>query len=202
MEAAIRQFLAEKPAKKLSRTAIGQFLVGSATKAVTRNKLTSHPLFGSLEGMSRKAVVAALDRLTASAEGARTLVATAGKTAPGATEQVPRRTGLAILQLLQRWPEGLPRSGVANVLRGVAWSDLVKKHGAAAFPELGVLSAHTYEELVQSVDRMTAKGYCEETARGRVRLSTLGRETLERRRITDSRASEMAPGCTSSPSPE
>jgi ATP-dependent DNA helicase RecQ len=180
IEAAIQRFLAEGPAAKLSRTAIGQFLVGSATKAVTRNRLGNHPLFGSLEGMSRKTVVAVLDKMmtaTVAAQARSRSLATAPL--PSADEQVPRKTGLAILALLDRWPDGLTRSGIANVLRGAAWASPVKDLGEVAFPEFGALAGVSYDELVRHVDRMTAKGYCEQATRGRVHLSSAGRETLE-----------------------
>ncbi len=92
---------------------------------------------------------------------------------------VARAVGLAILGLVAERNQLLAASGVANVLRGARSSDAVRSRpDLAASPYFGRLSGHDYRGLVCDVAAMRAKGYLAGAERGRLTLTTNGRQAL------------------------
>lgn len=64
-----------------------------------------------------------------------------------------------ILALVKEWDSKLPRSSVANILRGAGSSDIIKRYGQPAFGEhFGRLEALGYNELVNLIDEMLDNG--------------------------------------------
>jgi ATP-dependent DNA helicase DinG len=65
----------------------------------------------------------------------------------------------AILALVGAWNSKLPRSSVANVLRGASSSDVIKKYGQAAFNDhFGRLKGYEYHRLMALIDAMLENG--------------------------------------------
>lgn len=83
----------------------------------------------------------------------------------------------AVLALVAAWDAKLPRSSVANVLRGAASSDVIKKHGQASFGEhFGRLRAHDYQSLMALIDAMLESGRLS-LSEGRLELADEKRTT-------------------------
>lgn len=65
----------------------------------------------------------------------------------------------AVLALVAAWESKLPRSSIANILRGAASSDVIKKHGQDVFvPHYGQLKGRDYQELMSIIDVMLETG--------------------------------------------
>ena len=74
--------------------------------------------------------------------------------------EVPRRRGMSVLELVAENEGKLPPSGVANVLRGLRSSSVVKAHpDLLNSKQFGIEKGKKYEDLLPDVLAMIAKGY-------------------------------------------
>jgi hypothetical protein len=65
----------------------------------------------------------------------------------------------AVLALVGAWDSQLPRSSVANILRGALSSDVIKKYGHEAFAgHYGNLKGRDYSDLMALIDAMLDGG--------------------------------------------
>jgi hypothetical protein len=185
----------------LNTTAIARFLAGSSSKRLPGSWRTL-PGFGALSGTRmrtvRKLVDGALreeiapETACVPASGDNSVVSHDGpreevfwESAKRAftrveleSRSVPRQRGLWILELIQSRADGLAPSRIACILRGDAQYPRPRGAGLRDLPQWGRLADLEYQEVLQDVLAMWAKGYLRRAAQKSKRLVLSGNGQL------------------------
>ena len=187
----------------LNGTGVARFLAGSSSRKIPP-LLRELPEFGSLSNLKvrrlRRLAELALDRIAAEGAAAEDGPAPAA-VAPTRGEvfwssqhrsftrerliarEVARPTGLLILGLLEKVTDGFAPSRIVSLLRGkgeAAEALRGEEEPGASLPQSGSLAKARYEDLLEDVLAMWAKGYLSLAAGStrRLVLSKAGREAL------------------------
>lgn len=190
----------------MGRSGFAQLLNGSKSKTMDFFQLKTSPFYARLKDFTQKEITAYIDNLISlnKFELIRKdypLLFIAGDKKPvdkpvqvlplesGLTDDrnkkpvdkpVPRKIGLGILRLVQRFDGKLPLSSIANVLRGAESSDVITKYGQGCFgTHFGLLKEYDYHQLKEFIELMLGKGYLSLEEKNKLRLTTKGIDTLE-----------------------